>query len=42
MRVVVLTWWLERKPELAPLEVDEVFLQLIFTGVCESRPAPDG
>jgi hypothetical protein len=31
--VTVLTWWLERKPKLAPHEVDATFRRLALEGI---------
>ncbi|MDE5443128.1 TetR family transcriptional regulator [Bradyrhizobium sp. CSA207] len=34
--LTVLTWWLERKPELAPTAVDEMFRRLVIKGIGSS------
>jgi AcrR family transcriptional regulator len=34
--LAVLTWWLERKPELAPPEVDRMFRRLVISGIGSS------
>jgi AcrR family transcriptional regulator len=31
--LTVLTWWLERRPELSPAEVDAIFRQLAISGI---------
>jgi AcrR family transcriptional regulator len=34
--LAVLTWWLERKPELTPPEVDRMFRRLVISGIGSS------
>lgn len=37
--VTVLTWWLERRPKLAPSQVDTIFRRLVLNGIGPSRCA---
>lgn len=37
--LTTLTWWLDRRPTLAPSEVDLVFRHLVLSGIGRVRPA---